>query len=50
MFPVDFLLIRIAPGIAHKNKKDSDNMSEETENKSYSADSIQVLEGLEAVL
>ena len=31
------------------NKKDSDNMSEETENKSYSADRIQVLEGLEAV-
>ena len=30
-------------------QKDSDNMSEGTENKTYSADSIQVLEGLEAV-
>ncbi len=30
-------------------QKDLDNMSEGTENKTYSADSIQVLEGLEAV-
>ena len=44
-----FSVNKNSAGIAHKNKKDSDNMSEETENKSYSADSIQVLEGLEAV-
>ena len=49
LFPQKFRVCKPGGRGCQYKQKDSDNMSEGTENKTYSADSIQVLEGLEAV-